>query len=186
MPNQIATSPSPPIHLSGLAILFLVFVPLLCMAQRLTPLSHPPDWDRLGQFQETITHDEFVDLLDSVYAPNGAGAQWIQVEPTRAVIRENISDHFVLQFASSVEVSKPVPRYWTAPASLTPTANEELPLSGVKIAIDPGHLGGTWAKMEERWFQIGESVPVTEGDLTLRVAQILAPRLEKLGAKVSL
>jgi hypothetical protein len=186
MPNQIATSPSPPIHLSGVAILFLVFVPLLCLAQRLTPLSHPPDWDRLNRFQETITHDEFVDLLDSVYAPNGAGAQWIQVEPTRAVIRENISDHFVLQFASSVEVSKPVPRYWTAPASLTPTANEELPLSGVKIAIDPGHLGGTWAKMEERWFQIGESVPVTEGDLTLRVAQILAPRLEKLGAKVSL
>jgi hypothetical protein len=186
MPNQIATSPSLPIHLFSVTILFLVFFPLVCFAQRLTPLSHPPDWDRLNRFQETITHDEFVDLLDSVYAPNGAGAQWIQVEPTRAVIRENISDHFVLQFASSVEVSKPVPRYWTPAASLAPTSNKELPLSGVKVAIDPGHLGGIWAKMEERWFQIGESVPVTEGDLTLRVAQILAPRLESLGAKVSL
>ena len=86
----------------------------------------------------------------------------------------------------SAEVSKTIPRYWTAAASLTPIPNKELPLSGVKIAIDPGHLGGIWAKMEERWFQIGNSIPVTEGDLTLRVAQILAPRLENLGAKVSL
>ena len=31
-----------------------------------------------------MTHDEFVDLLDSVYAPNGAGAQWIKVEATRS------------------------------------------------------------------------------------------------------
>ena len=64
--------------------------------------------------------------------------------------------------------------------------NSELPLSGVKIAIDPGHLGGSWAKMEERWFQIGNSIPVVEGDMTLRVAQILAPRLESLGATVTL
>ena len=64
--------------------------------------------------------------------------------------QENASDQFVLQFASSAESSKTVPRYWTAAANLA--ANNDLPLSGVKIAIDPGHLGGTWAKMEERWF----------------------------------
>jgi hypothetical protein len=39
--------------------------------------------------------------------------------------------------------------------------------------------------MEERWFQVGGSAPVQEGDLTLRVARLLAPRLRKLGAKVS-
>ena len=38
--------------------------------------------------------------------------------------------------------------------------------------------------MEERWFQVGDSKPVTEGDLTLRVARILAPRLREMGAKV--
>jgi N-acetylmuramoyl-L-alanine amidase len=170
----------PPIRL----FLALIFVPVACFSQRLTPLSHPPNWDKLNQFQETITHDEFVDLLDSVYAPNGAGAQWIKLEATRAVIQENASDSFVLRFAPSTATSKPIPRYWTTAESLIP--NNELPLSGVKIAIDPGHLGGTWAKMEERWFQIGDSIPVTEGDLTLRVAQILAPRLQSLGAKVTL
>ena len=40
--------------------------------------------------------------------------------------------------------------------------------------------------MEERWFKIGDAPPVQEGDMTLRVAQLLAPRLESLGAKVSL
>jgi N-acetylmuramoyl-L-alanine amidase len=162
----------------------LVLLPVACFSQRLTPLSHPPDWDQLNQFQETITHDQFVDLLDSVYAPNAAGAQWIKIEASQGLIQENASDHFVLRFAPNAEASKPVPRYWTAAESFSP--NNELPLSGVKIAIDPGHLGGTWAKMEERWYQIGNSIPVAEGDLTLRVAQILAPRLEGLGAKVTL
>src|SRR2546430_12649453 len=32
-------------------------------------------------------------------------------------------------------------------------------------------LGGKWAKMEERWFQVGDSAPVQEGDLVLRVSQ---------------
>jgi hypothetical protein len=39
--------------------------------------------------------------------------------------------------------------------------------------------------MEERWFQVGESKPVQEGDLTLRVSRLLATRLRDLGAKVS-
>ena len=168
----------------GALFLLLVMVPLVCSSQRLTPLSHPPDWNQLNRFQETITRDEFNDLLESVYAPNQAGAQWIKLETEQAQIQENASARFVLRFASSPEASKPVPRYWTPAESLSP--NDELPLSGVKIAIDPGHLGGAWAKMEERWFQIGNSIPVTEGDLTLRVAQILAPRLQNLGAKVTL
>jgi hypothetical protein len=39
--------------------------------------------------------------------------------------------------------------------------------------------------MEERWFQVGDAAPVQEGDLVLRVARILAPRLRELGARVS-
>src|SRR5437762_4733470 len=38
--------------------------------------------------------------------------------------------------------------------------------------------------MEERWFQVGDTKPVTEGDLTLRVSRMLASRLRKLGATV--
>src|SRR5580698_1438998 len=103
----------------GLSMLH-VFVPLVCFSQRLTPLSPAPDWQRLNRFQETITRALFVDLLDSVCAPNGAGAQWIKVESTRALIQENAWDQFVLRFASSTETSKPVPRYWIAAQDLGP------------------------------------------------------------------
>src|SRR5213079_1556496 len=78
---------------------------------------------------------------------------------------------------------EPVPRLWRLARSPAP-AKPDKPLSGLRIALDPGHLGGTWAKMEERWFQVGSSAPVEEGDLTLRVSRLLAPRLRKLGAKV--
>jgi hypothetical protein len=57
-------------------------------------------------------------------------------------------------------------------------------LAGLRVALDPGHLGGKWAKMEERWFQVGDTKPVTEGDLALRVSRMLASRLRKLGATV--
>jgi N-acetylmuramoyl-L-alanine amidase len=168
----------------SLSAYLMFFIPVICFSQRLTPLSAPPDWSRLSQFQETITREMFVNLLDSVYAPNKAGARWIKVEETQAIIRENASESFILRFAAKPEEAKPIPRYWIAPESLPP--NDPLPFSGVHIALDPGHLGGSWAKMEERWFQIGDSIPVTEGDLTLRVAQILALRLRDLGAKVTL
>ena len=91
---------------------------------------------------------------------------------------------FTLRFAASDSDRKPVPRLWR-PAKSLPVARRDKPLSGLKIALDPGHLGGEWAKMEERWFQVDDSKPVQEGDLTLRVARLLATRLREVGAKVS-
>lgn len=148
----------------------------------MTPLALPPDWNRLDQFQETITHDEFVSLLDLVYAPESE-APWITVEPEQAVIQKNATDRFLLRFAPDIHSRKPLTRYWSINL-VNPTADK--PLCGLRIALDPGHLGGAWAKMEERWFQIGALPPITEGDMTLRVARLLARRLRVLGAKVDL
>ena len=39
--------------------------------------------------------------------------------------------------------------------------------------------------MEERWFQVDNKPPVEEGELTWRVAKILALKLRALGAEVS-
>jgi N-acetylmuramoyl-L-alanine amidase len=165
-----------------LALFILPLVPLLCDAQRVTPLSTPPEWKRLEQFQETITHDEFVALLENVYAPNHEA--WIKIASTEAAIAENPTSRFTLRFADTRETRRPVPRYWTRVTDLR--RDDQRPLSDLKIALDPGHLGGQWAKLEERWFQIGCSTPVAEGDLTLRVAQLLALRLRELGAEVFL
>lgn len=159
---------------------------LLCLssnAQELSPLAKPPDWSRLEIFQQTITREEFTKLLDEVYAPAGAWKSTIKINDNEALIAEDDawSKMFTLRFANGN--AKPAPHYWHSVSSL-PRASEEKPLSGLKIALDPGHLGGKWAKMEERWFVIGNSKPVAEGDMTLLTARILAKKLRALGATV--
>ncbi|MCE9626176.1 MAG: N-acetylmuramoyl-L-alanine amidase [Deltaproteobacteria bacterium] len=62
----------------------------------------------------------------------------------------------------------------------------ERPLAGLRIAIDPGHLGGRWARMEYRWFLPSEGKVIAEGDLTLWVAKKLERRLSEWGAEVFL
>ena len=152
----------------------------------LSPLAPPPNWSNLDAFQETITRDDFISLLDKIYAPAGAWQETIVVQDQEAVITTRPGESpFVLRFAASRATARSVPRYWRTRAQL-PAEEPGKPLSGLKIALDPGHIGGYWAKMEERWFQIGDSLPVTEGDMTLIVAKLLAPRLEGLGAEVFL
>lgn len=159
------------------------------MAAHLSTLGRKPDWSELERYQGTITHDEFVRLLEQVYATHGYDRELIQIAPDAARILQTAGskDYFILHFAADEKGRRPIPRWWVAPAALAkPTPAPEKPLAGFHIALDPGHIGGRWAEMEERWFKIGDAPPVQEGDMTLRVAQLLRPRLESLGAKVSL
>ncbi|MBA3831062.1 MAG: N-acetylmuramoyl-L-alanine amidase [Chthoniobacterales bacterium] len=156
------------------------------VATNLSTLGRKPDWKELEKYQSTITHDEFVHLLNDVYCTHGISDELIKVGPDEARIltHKGTEDYFVLHFAKSDADRLPLDRPWRPLASL-PEAAGAGPLGGVHIALDPGHLGGSWAKMEERWFKIKEMPPIQEGDMTLQVAQLLAPRLQSLGAKVS-
>ena len=165
-------------------VAFLLFAASLNGA--LTPLAPQPDWSKLDAFQETITRQDFMSLLDKVYAPAGVWKETIVVQDDMAVIATRPDESpFILRFASSRDAAKSIPRYWRGRVQL-PAEEPGKPLTGLRIALDPGHIGGYWARMEERWFQIDDSPPVTEGDMTLAVAEILAPRLEGLGAQVFL
>ena len=42
-------------------------------AQHLSPLASKPDWSMLDRYQETISRDDFLRLLDTVHAPGNAG-----------------------------------------------------------------------------------------------------------------
>jgi hypothetical protein len=156
-------------------------------AANLSALGRKPDWSDLEKYQATITHDEFVHLLEQVYGSQGYSPELIKIESdaARILMSADAQDYFVLHFAKSAADRRPVPRWWTVPSALPVHAGAG-PLTALHIALDPGHLGGTWAQMEERWFKIHDTPPVQEGDMTLRVARLLAPRLESLGAKVSL
>jgi N-acetylmuramoyl-L-alanine amidase len=154
---------------------------------RLAPLGHEPEWTILDTCRETITRSEFERLLTTVFTTGEAWKNFIALDDQEAVIAPGAPDsglRFHLRFAPA-EQEKTPPRHWRTTTELPP-APADRPLEGLRIAIDPGHIGGAWAKMEERWFVVGNGQPVCEGDLTLSVARLLKPRLEALGATVSL
>ncbi|MFT5826998.1 MAG: N-acetylmuramoyl-L-alanine amidase [Yoonia sp.] len=79
-------------------------------------------------------------------------------------------------------------RYWrTAEEIVVARAEGALPLAGLHLALDPGHIGGQWAEAEGRHFRITENdFYVREGELVLQVAQRAREQLVALGATVTL
>lgn len=153
----------------------LYFLGSLVAMAKLTDLAEPPDWARLDSFQESISRQEFLTQLNEVYCPRQSWwFPWIEIEEHRARIRKKAGSdewydlHF-LESNKSVTQSSP-----------------SFQISGSKILIDPGHIGGEFSEMEGRHFAIGDENPVKEGELALSVALKLKSELEKKGAVVSL
>lgn len=77
--------------------------------------------------------------------------------------------------------------WWRSPEAIRSSREEGGPLSGLHLALDPGHIGGIFAAGEGRHFRINEEdLFIKEGDITLLVALMLRERLEDLGAQVTL
>jgi N-acetylmuramoyl-L-alanine amidase len=149
----------------------------------LSPLAPQPNWAKLQRYAGTITAADFELLLQQVYVPDGSWKEWITLTPTAALITPGPgSAPITLALAPPGTTPKPPPRYWKDRTGRDPQPG--LPLAGLKIALDPGHLGGSFAQMEERWFRIGNAPPVEEGEMTLIVAKLLKRRLEAMGAAV--
>ena len=174
--------------LKALLSLFLLVTTCVCsFAQTLSPLASSPNWSKLDKYQGTITRQQFLDLLDRVYAPNNCWKEWIAVTPNGAqIVTRTGRSPFILRFAPDQQKACPVLHAWKSRSDLPPQRTTSQPLAGLRITLDPGHLGGKWAAMEERWFRVAGGTPVKEGDMTLRVAKILAPRLRTLGATVTM
>ena len=173
-----------------LILLLFSFTALSCSSKKtepyLSPLSSTPDWSQLQAFQNTLTREEFLHLIQDVYTQGDIYKKYIALEADRALIQKyksNSQEQFVLHFAKG-----PASRSESGKTQSPRPApnNPEKPLSGFKIAIDPGHIGGAYAKDEERWFKLGNYPPVAEGEITLTVSQILQKKLELLGAQVFL
>jgi len=137
------------------------------------------------RYAGTISASDFEKLLQQVYVPDGSWREWITLSPTQAVITPHAgASPIILPLAPPGTTPALPPRFWKGRSEQTPLPGK--PLSGIKITLDPGHLGGNFAQMEARWFRIGKSRPVEEGEMTLIVAKHLKTRLEALGAVVSM
>lgn len=151
--------------------------------------KHAP-WADLERYQETITRKEFEHLLTRYYNPSKAIYAYLDINDQRAIIYNDTSRSkvdFTLRFASSDASKKQPTHYYKTIADLNALRNPaDKPLRGVKIAIDPGHIGGVWAGMEERQISWANYPLIREGDANLTVSKKVKPRLEALGATVML
>ena len=150
--------------------------PIFPTGPALSTLATTPDWAQLEAFQGTVTREQFLTSLTQVSALPDAWEPVVTIEDDAAWVRHHMgpdSGESKIPFAIEPTPLAPLP-----------------PLQQLHIAIDPGHIGGDFAHLEQRNFQPfpddPDQVPIREGDLTLATAKHLKPLLEKLGATVTL
>ncbi|MFC4993083.1 N-acetylmuramoyl-L-alanine amidase [Rubritalea tangerina] len=157
-------------------------------SKHLSSLGTIPDWSVLDNYQYTVTKSDFVRLMTDVYSVGDYWKEWFKVEDDHVMVRMSAEDEtkeYKLSFMNEVVEAK-AKRYWRAKKEIEIPEGTK-PLLGVRIAIDPGHIGGDFASVEQRRFVLNEATPpIQEGNMTLIVAEQLVDQLEMLGAQVTL
>jgi N-acetylmuramoyl-L-alanine amidase len=156
----------------------------LANAGQISPLAPKPDWSSLEPYQKTITRQEFTRLIDNVYSIDGAFWSYADIDDNRVIVYSDLAKKqplLTLNFAASDSACAPLPYHYQTQASSTDPTR---PLKGIKIALDPGHIGGDWAQLEARYFKLGDDPPVLEAKLNLITCERLAERLEADGAQI--
>ena len=153
-----------------------------------TRLPTPNPWFPIDLYQSTLTRAQFEQKLHALYDPFGAFTPYLDINDQRVIVypstKERQVPQFTLQFAPAGQPRAPM-RWFRTPAEIRSVSHPlDKPLNGVRIAIDPGHIGGPWAQMEERSTRYRGSAPVQEGDLNLITARILKKELTAAGASV--
>ena len=157
---------------------------------RLSALATAPDWSQLQALSKTLTGDEFDAAFETFYRDERRFPPPWQRDAGGVTIPTGRPDGSSarIEFRAPNAPEAQPPRYWRKVSEL-PKLEGRPVLSDLKIALDPGHIGGSYAVIEERRLTFHPGNPqeaVVEGDHVLKVAQLLKPRLEALGAKVSL
>lgn len=156
--------------------------------QHQSALGHAPQWELLDGYQHSVSRADFIDLMSSVYSVGDYWKDWFKFEEDHVWIKTHGSDEsktYKLAFKSEEVEVKPI-KFWRTKLELE-ARPESAPLFGIRIAIDPGHIGGDYAGIEQRRFILKDGVPpIQEGNMTLSVAELLMDQLESLGATVHL
>jgi len=164
-------------------------IPFFCAHAQFTQLRETVVWPTLDRHQHTLTQQEFESRLP-LYSPDGSIRDYLTFDEEKVTVYSDTAHTTPLwQLLWSIPEDQKrnrSPGFRFSRKALAPItgACAEKPLAGVTIALDPGHIGGAWASIEERRLVIGRNPPVQEGDMVLAVAQHLAPQLEAAGARV--
>jgi hypothetical protein len=155
---------------------------------RLSALGSQPDWKRLEVYAETMTKAEFEAAWRHVYSEASAMPPPFQIKDTAISIPtgQATAPTLILPFVAAGAKPQLTRKMSWRRASDLPVLGKRPPLSDLVIAIDPGHIGGAYATMEERMLSFKDGESIREGDLSLLTAKILKERLMALGAVASL
>jgi N-acetylmuramoyl-L-alanine amidase len=154
-----------------------------------TRLPTPNPWFALDLYQGSITRADFEQKLHTLFDPFNAFPPYLDINDQRVAVYPTATKHttpqFVLNFAPPGQPAPAAIRWFRTPEEFRAASHPPgKPLDGLRIAIDPGHIGGPWAQMEERSTRYNGSAPVQEGDLNLITARILKQELTDMGASV--
>jgi N-acetylmuramoyl-L-alanine amidase len=153
----------------------------------LSAMAEAPKWSSLTLLSKTMSKEEFVTALETFYSDGSAfPAPW-DVEEKAVVVKtgDPAAPTVRIEFLQPKEKAADLPRFWRRVDELPPLKGRP-PLSDLHIALDPGHIGGAYAKIEERFLSFAPGESIQEGDLSLLTAQLLKKKLETLGAVVTL
>ena len=154
---------------------------------RVSPLGKAPDWSSLSAYAGTLTKEEFDHAWKTLYSPENGLPPPFQVTPEALLIPtgDPTAPELAVPFKkTNVATATPPEPTWRRAAELPPLLGRPV-LSDLHIALDPGHIGGQWAQMEERFLSFKPGEAIKEGDMSLLTAQVLMERLKALGAVVS-
>jgi N-acetylmuramoyl-L-alanine amidase len=157
---------------------------------KLSALANQPDWSQLSKLAKTMTLEEFDAAYSAFYADDRKLPPPWQRDALGLVVPTGTSDGVSarVDFRGPQEAAAKPAHTWRRVDELQPLNNRP-PLSDLRIALDPGHIGGAYALLEERRLTFhpeNKNEAVVEGDHVLEVAKLLKSKLEALGAKVFL
>jgi N-acetylmuramoyl-L-alanine amidase len=149
------------------------------------------NFSNLDLYQETLSYEKANSKIQYLLKNNSRINAHIKVSKTEISMyasqvdkNDNLSE-YILRFGN-----RPTPE----PFQFIPNRHSELPLQGLKVAMDPGHFGGALAKVEARYIDMEPSLKINsrediqfnEGTLTLLTAKRLRELLEAQGVVVFL
>jgi N-acetylmuramoyl-L-alanine amidase len=160
----------------GIALLALLVFPSYA---KLGVLGEKPDWRELDGYQGALTAEEFKSRIP-LYSSDGALYQYLTVGDGKAELfadRAKSVKLWELRFAKALAGKAAV----SVPA--VGSGSDKL-LAGLRICLDPGHIGGGWADMEERHFRVRGGPWVDEAALNFVTCKWIDQGLKEAGATV--
>lgn len=155
-------------------------------AEKITDFADFPDAGRVST-SDVLGLAKYID-------PDGGLRRYLDVTASRITLYPNFAvdskgqdapDYSVATGARSNEDSPDLIRNLGRVADQV-RANRPHPLAGLRVVIDPGHMGSPfWNDKDGKFVKFGGKT-VAEGELTLWTAKLLANELEALGATVLL